>query len=151
MGSSLLGAVGGLWRLVGEKKINIADNGQEGLQISCIVVSCSQVHDHEIISVTNRFFNKRSIGMVKKIQAYSDGYADLKEVRMNVQLTGHHVEVTPAIREHLVEKLERVKHHFDHAVDGVLCLLAALGENPEAARLATEIEAKLFMIVDETR
>lgn len=55
--------------------------------------------------------------MVKKIQAYSDGYADLKEVRMNVQLTGHHVEVTPAIREHLVEKLERVKHHFDHAVE----------------------------------
>ncbi len=30
-------------------------------------------------------------------------------------------------------------------------LLAALGENPEAARLATEIEAKLIMIVDETR
>ena len=36
---------------------------------------------------------------------------------MNVQLTGHHVEVTPAIREHLVGKLERVKHHFDHAVE----------------------------------
>lgn len=36
---------------------------------------------------------------------------------MNVQLTGHHVEVTPAIREHLVAKLERVKHHFDHAVE----------------------------------
>ena len=30
-------------------------------------------------------------------------------------------------------------------------LLAALGENPEAARLAAEIEAKLIMIVDETR
>jgi hypothetical protein len=30
-------------------------------------------------------------------------------------------------------------------------LLAALGENPEAARLAAEIEAKLTMIVDETR
>lgn len=36
---------------------------------------------------------------------------------MNVQLTGHHVEVTPAIREHLVEKLARVKHHFDHTVE----------------------------------
>ena len=36
---------------------------------------------------------------------------------MNVQLTGHHVEVTPALREHLVEKLERVKHHFDHSVE----------------------------------
>ena len=36
---------------------------------------------------------------------------------MNVQITGHHVEVTPAIREHLVDKLERVKHHFDHAVE----------------------------------
>ena len=36
---------------------------------------------------------------------------------MNIQLTGHHVEVTPALREHLAEKLERVKHHFDHAVE----------------------------------
>ena len=36
---------------------------------------------------------------------------------MNVQLTGHHVEVTPAIRAHLVGKLERVKHHFDRAVE----------------------------------
>ena len=36
---------------------------------------------------------------------------------MNIQLTGHHVDVTPALREHLVEKLERVKHHFDHAVE----------------------------------
>ena len=36
---------------------------------------------------------------------------------MNIQLTGHHVEVTPALREHLVEKLERVKHHFDQAVE----------------------------------
>ena len=30
-------------------------------------------------------------------------------------------------------------------------LLAALGENPELVRLAAEIEAKLIMIVDETR
>lgn len=36
---------------------------------------------------------------------------------MNVQLTGHHVEVTPGLREHLVEKLDRVKHHFDQVVD----------------------------------
>ena len=35
---------------------------------------------------------------------------------MNIQLTGHHVDVTPALREHLVEKLARV-HHFDHAVE----------------------------------
>ena len=36
---------------------------------------------------------------------------------MNIQLTGHHVEVTPALREHLIEKLERVKHHFDQTVE----------------------------------
>ena len=36
---------------------------------------------------------------------------------MNIQFTGHNVEVTPAIREHLAEKLERVKHHFDHVMD----------------------------------
>ena len=33
---------------------------------------------------------------------------------MNLNITGHHVEVTPAIREYVVQKLDRVIRHFDH-------------------------------------
>jgi putative sigma-54 modulation protein len=36
---------------------------------------------------------------------------------MNVQITGHHLEVTPAIREYVWTKLGRISRHFDHVID----------------------------------
>ena len=33
---------------------------------------------------------------------------------MNINITGHHVEVTAAIREYAISKLDRVIRHFDH-------------------------------------
>ena len=36
---------------------------------------------------------------------------------MNLHLTGHHIEITPAIRGYVAGKLERVTHHFDHVID----------------------------------
>ena len=33
---------------------------------------------------------------------------------MNLTITGHHIEVTPAIREFVTTKLDRVIRHFDH-------------------------------------
>ena len=33
---------------------------------------------------------------------------------MNLKITGHHVEVTPAIRDYVTGKLERVIRHFDN-------------------------------------
>ena len=33
---------------------------------------------------------------------------------MNLNITGHHVEVTPAIRDYVSQKVERVIRHFDH-------------------------------------
>jgi putative sigma-54 modulation protein len=33
---------------------------------------------------------------------------------MNLNITGHHVEVTPAIREYVNSKLDRVIRHFDN-------------------------------------
>ena len=33
---------------------------------------------------------------------------------MNLTITGHHLEVTPAIHEYVEAKLERVIRHFDH-------------------------------------
>ncbi len=36
---------------------------------------------------------------------------------MNLNLTGHHLVITPAIREYVTTKLERVTRHFDHVID----------------------------------
>lgn len=36
---------------------------------------------------------------------------------MNLQLTGHHLQITPAIREYIADKLVRINHHFDHVID----------------------------------
>ena len=36
---------------------------------------------------------------------------------MNLNLTGHHLEITPAIRDYVSPKLERVNRHFDHVID----------------------------------
>ena len=33
---------------------------------------------------------------------------------MNLNITGHHIEVTPAIHDYVTSKLERVVRHFDH-------------------------------------
>lgn len=36
---------------------------------------------------------------------------------MNLHLTGHHLEITPAIRDYVSGKLQRITHHFDHVID----------------------------------
>ena len=36
---------------------------------------------------------------------------------MNLNLTGHHVEITPPIRDYVSSKLKRVAHHFDHLIE----------------------------------
>jgi len=36
---------------------------------------------------------------------------------MNLQVTGHHLEVTPSLREYLTTKLDRLTRHFDHVLD----------------------------------
>ncbi|PHV10660.1 ribosome hibernation-promoting factor, HPF/YfiA family [Chitinimonas sp. BJB300] len=36
---------------------------------------------------------------------------------MNLTISGHHLEVTPAMREYVEAKLERVTRHFDHVID----------------------------------
>jgi putative sigma-54 modulation protein len=36
---------------------------------------------------------------------------------MNLNLTGHHLNITPALRDYVVAKLDRVTRHFDHVID----------------------------------
>ena len=36
---------------------------------------------------------------------------------MNLELTGQHLDITPAIRNYVTEKMGRVTRHFDHVID----------------------------------
>jgi len=52
---------------------------------------------------------------------------------MNLHLTGHHVEITNAIREYVVGKLERINRHFDHVIDvNVVMTVEKLDQRIEA-------------------
>lgn len=41
---------------------------------------------------------------------------------MQVNLTGHHIEITPALKDYLNSKFERIERHFDQ-VTAVSCIL----------------------------
>ena len=41
---------------------------------------------------------------------------------MNLSVSGHHLDVTPAIRTYVQSKLERVSRHFDHVIDAHVIL-----------------------------
>jgi putative sigma-54 modulation protein len=36
---------------------------------------------------------------------------------MNLAISGHHVAVTPALRQYITGKLERIRRHFDQVID----------------------------------
>jgi putative sigma-54 modulation protein len=40
-----------------------------------------------------------------------------KESLMNLTISGHHLEVTPALRGYVTTKLDRITRHFDQVVD----------------------------------
>lgn len=41
---------------------------------------------------------------------------------MNLTITGHHLEVTPAIRDYVKGKIDRVIRHFDHVTSANVIL-----------------------------
>ncbi|WP_157265452.1 ribosome hibernation-promoting factor, HPF/YfiA family [Azohydromonas aeria] len=51
---------------------------------------------------------------------------------MNLTISGHHLDVTPALREYVLTKLERVTRHFDQVVD--VNVLLAIDKSKEKDR-----------------
>ncbi|HEY5993706.1 MAG TPA: ribosome-associated translation inhibitor RaiA [Gallionellaceae bacterium] len=41
---------------------------------------------------------------------------------MNLNLTGRHLEITPAIRQHVTDKIAKIKSHFDGVMDVTVVL-----------------------------
>jgi putative sigma-54 modulation protein len=66
-----------------------------------------------------------------------------KEVLMNLTISGHHLEVTPALRESVLTKLERVTRHFDQVVDvNVLLTVEKLKEKERRQRAEVTLHIK---------
>ena len=41
---------------------------------------------------------------------------------MNLQLTGHHIEITPAIRAYVTAKFDRINRHFERVIEASIVL-----------------------------
>src|SRR6185503_16496920 len=53
--------------------------------------------------------------------------------REAMHITGRHVEITPAIRDYVVGKLERINRHFEHMIDvNVIMTVQKLDQRIEA-------------------
>lgn len=52
---------------------------------------------------------------------------------MNIQLTGRHLEITPAIREYATGKFNKIKRHFDNVIDvNIILSVEKLKQKAEA-------------------
>jgi putative sigma-54 modulation protein len=75
---------------------------------------------------------------------------------MNLTISGHHLELTPAIREYITSKIARTKKHFDHVIDvNVLLSVEKLRQKAEAtvnlrgkALHVEATEADLYAAID---
>ena len=61
---------------------------------------------------------------------------------MNITITGHHLDLTPAIREHVENKLERVTRHFDR-ITGIDVVLGIDSSAGKAKQQTAEVNLRL--------
>ncbi len=56
---------------------------------------------------------------------------------MNLNMTGHHLEITPSIRDYVSSKMTRINRHFDHVIDVSMIL--------SVEKLQQKIEANVHL------
>ena len=61
---------------------------------------------------------------------------------MNLTISGHHLEITPAIRNHVEKKLNRMKRNFDSVID-ITVLLAVDNSSDKDERQRAEIKLNM--------
>jgi putative sigma-54 modulation protein len=62
---------------------------------------------------------------------------------MNLTISGHHLDVTPSLREYVLTKLDRVTRHFDQVVDiNVLLTVEKLKEKERRQKAEVTLHAK---------
>ncbi|MGH8689076.1 MAG: ribosome hibernation-promoting factor, HPF/YfiA family [Burkholderiales bacterium] len=80
---------------------------------------------------------------------------------MNLSLSGHHLDVTPALRKYVQGKLARVTRHFDHVIDAHVVLsvdklrqkaevtLHVRGKDIHCACAEADLYAAIDLVVDK--
>ncbi|TFW03053.1 ribosome-associated translation inhibitor RaiA [Oxalobacteraceae bacterium OM1] len=61
---------------------------------------------------------------------------------MNLMISGHHLELTPAIREYVSSKMERITRHFDHVID-IAVILGVEKPSEKDKRQRAEVNLRL--------
>ncbi len=59
---------------------------------------------------------------------------------MQLQITGHHIEVTEAMRNHVQEKMAKINRHFDHVLDCQVIL--TVEKNSKKAEATLHVNGK---------
>jgi putative sigma-54 modulation protein len=75
---------------------------------------------------------------------------------MQLNLSGHHVEITPAMRAYAQKRLERIKRHFDQVIDVHMVMSVEKNEHKAEARLhisgsdifADAIDTNMYRAID---
>lgn len=68
---------------------------------------------------------------------------------MQIKISGHHVEVTDALRSYVEKRLERVRRHFDQVLDLHVTLTVEKLEHKAEATLHVSGNALHAVAVDE--
>jgi len=63
---------------------------------------------------------------------------------MQIIVTGHHIEVTPALRAYVTEKLQRISRHFDHVISINVILKVENSQQQQAAGTVHAAGKSLF-------
>ncbi|MFN7643972.1 MAG: ribosome hibernation-promoting factor, HPF/YfiA family [Burkholderiales bacterium] len=59
---------------------------------------------------------------------------------MNLSISGHHLEVTPALREYVTVKLDKIRRHFDQVID--VNVLLSVDKLRQKAEIALHVRGK---------
>ena len=69
---------------------------------------------------------------------------------MNLNLTGHHVEITPAMRDYVTSKLSKITRHFDHVID--ISVILSVEKLKQKAEVNVHVRGKdIFVEADGAR
>ena len=61
---------------------------------------------------------------------------------MNLTISGHHLDVTPALRSYVTSKLDRITRHFDQVVDVKVILTVEKQKEKEKKEEAKRLKAE---------
>lgn len=66
---------------------------------------------------------------------------------MNLKLTGNHVEITDAMRDYVVSKINKITRHFDHVID--VSVILSIEKNKQIAEANIHVRGKdIFVETD---